>query len=118
LPEKIVDDLVPVDAPTSRAGGSDTKTTLGLTLEPPQGPLVVTQVGLESLVASAVVILHPLLLILVEHTVLDHLGLNGDAGKALETEPAIAVELVLGLNSSHGEGGFDADAPISRRVYG
>jgi len=65
LPEKIVDDLVPVDAPTSRAGGSNTKTTLGLTLEPPQGPLVVTQVGLESLVASAVVILHPLLLILV-----------------------------------------------------
>lgn len=109
-------DLIPVDTETSRTSGSDTKTTLGLTLEPSQRPLVFSQVGFEPLKASAIVILHPLLLVLGEHTVLDHLGLNGNTGKSLETEPTLAVELVFGFDSSHDEGGFDADTPLSGKI--
>lgn len=110
--------LIPVDADTSRTSGRDTKVTAGLTLEPRQCPLVISQVGLELFQASAIVILHPLLLVLGKHTILDHLGLNGDTGEPLKTEPALAVKLAFGLDSSHGEGGFYPDTELSRKVWG
>lgn len=108
--------LIPVDTDSSRTGGSDANATIGLTLEPFQRPLVVPQVGFELVKASAIVILHPLLLLLGDHTILDHLGLDGDAGKSLEAEPAVAVELVPGLDSAHSEGGFDPDTPFARKI--
>ena len=110
------DDLIPIDADTSRARGRDTKATFSLALEPPHSPLVISQVGLELLQASAIVVLHPLLLVLSKHTILDHLGLDGDAGESLEAEPALAVELAFGLDSSYGEGRFDADTEFSGKV--
>ena len=61
-------------------------------------------------------ILHPLLLALGEHTILDHLGLDGDTGKSLEAEPTLAVEFVFRPNSSHDEGGFDTDTPLAGKV--
>jgi len=112
------DSLIPVDAEPPRTRGCDTKTTFSLTLEPPLRPLVFTQVRFKLLVASAIVVLHPLLLVLGEHTILDHLGLDGDTGKSLEAEPTLAVELVFGFDSSNGEGGFDADTPLSGNVCG
>ena len=58
------DNLVPVDTEPSGATGSNAKTTLGFALEPLRSPLVISQVGLELLQTSAIVILHPLLLVL------------------------------------------------------
>lgn len=110
------DNLVPVDTDASRTRRRDAKTTFSLTLEPSLSPLVISQVGFELLQASAVVVLHPLFLVLGEHTIPDHLGLNGDTSKPLEAEPAAPVELVLGLDSPHDEGGFGADAPLSGKV--
>ena len=61
-------------------------------------------------------VLYPLFLVLGKHTILDHLGLDGDTSKSLEAEPTLAVELAFGLDSSHGEGGFDADTEFSGKV--
>jgi hypothetical protein len=110
------ENLTPVDTDTSRTRGGDAETTLSLTLEPSQGPLVISQVRFELFQASAVVILHPLFLVLGKHTILNHLGLNGDTSKALEAEPAVAVELVFGLDSPHDESGFDADTKFSGNI--
>jgi hypothetical protein len=73
---------------------------------------------LELLQASAIVILHPLLLVLGKHTILDHLGLDRDTGKSLEAEPGLAIGLAFGLDSAHSEGGFDADTPLSGKIWG
>jgi hypothetical protein len=107
---------LPVDSKASGASRSDTKTTFSLALEPSLRPLVISQVRLESLKASAIVILYPLLLVLGEHTILNHLGLDGDTGKPLEAEPAVTVELVFGLDPSDDECGFETDTPLSWRV--
>jgi len=63
-------------------------------------------------------VLDPLFLVLGERTVLDHLGLDGDTGKSLEAEPAIAVEIVFCSDSSHGKGGFNTNTPLTGKVYG
>lgn len=103
--------LIPVNGDTSGTRRSDTKATFGLTLEPSLRPFVVTQVGFELLQASAIVILHPLLLVLGKHAILNHLGLNGDAGESLKAKPAFAVEIVFGLDPSHRKSRFDTDTP-------
>ena len=58
----------------------------------------------------------PLFLVLGEHTILNHLVLDGDTSKPLEAEPTVAIELVFGLDSPHDKGGFDADTPFSGKV--
>ena len=110
------DDSLPIDGDASRTSRSDTKATFSLALEPPLRSLVISQIGLESFQASAIVILYPLLLIPGKDAILNHLGLNGDTGKPLEAEPTLPVELVFGRDSSDGESGLDTDTPLSRVV--
>ena len=100
--------LTAADANASRTSERDTKST-SLTLEPLQRPLVIPQIRLEKLQTLAIVILHPLLLVLRKDTTLDHLGLDGYPGKPLEAKPAAVVEFGFDLDSLHGEGRFDAD---------
>jgi len=109
-------DLNPVDTDTPGTSGNDIKTTRSLTFEPLQRHLFISQVGFELLQALAIVILHPLLLPLAEHTILDHLGLDRDTCESLEAEPALAVIFVFRPNSSHDEGGFDTDTPLAGKV--
>ena len=109
--------LIPVDADTSRTSGRDTKVTAGLTLEPRQCPLVISQVGLELFQASAIVILHPLLVVLGKHIALDHLGLDRYIGKSLKAEPAAVVEIGFGTDSSYGEGRFNPDTELSGKTW-
>jgi len=110
--------LTPLDANPSGTGGGHTKTALCFTLEPCLCPLVISQVGLELLQASAIVVPDPLLLVLGERTILDHLGLYGDAGESLEPKPTLAVEIVFRFDSSHGKGGFNTNTPLTGKVWG
>lgn len=112
---------VPVDREASRAARSDADTSVSFALEPLQGPFVLLQERLEPLVATSVMILYhrsvsisnhrntptkiethlqPLALLFGEHGIFHHLCLYRHASEALETEPDLAVELVLGLERS------------------
>jgi len=108
--------LTTANANAPGTGERDTKATIGLTLEPFRCPLVVSQVGHEALPTSAIVILHPLLLVLGKHTTLDHLGLDRYTGESLKAKPAAVVELWFDPDSLHDEGGFDMDTELSGKA--
>jgi len=88
-----------------------------LTLEPFRCPLVISQVGHKRLQTSAIVVLHPPLLVLGKHTTNDHLGLDRYTGESLKTEPVDVVGLGFDSYSSHGESGFNTNAELSGKVW-
>lgn len=60
--------------------------------------------------------LQPFLLFLSQHAILDHFGLDGYTGETFESQPYVAVEFALGLDSPHSEGRLDSHAPLALKI--
>ena len=109
---------IPIDRHPTRQRRRQPNPSIRLPLQPLHRPLIPPNHRLQPLITHPIMFLHPLLLFLREHGVLDHLGLDGDTGETLKTEPDVTVELAFGLYFGDCEGGFEADSEFTFGVCG
>ena len=109
--------LFPVDEDTARPCRRDADSALCLAAQPLDRTLVVLELVLERVEAGAVVLAHPLLLLLAEHVFEHHACLNRYARQPLKAEPALLRVETLRAHVAHDEDGLDADTEFVRLVW-